>query len=94
MLKICFTRAGFQMLTSALDPSFTLSSDWYYRSLLAKVFDCIILPCFIISSQIYAKGKVTIKQFIEKDEPEFVSLALDGWSIHHHGYMGAIASKC
>ena len=30
-------RAGFQMLTAALDPSFTLSSDWYYRGLLAKV---------------------------------------------------------
>ena len=31
------SRAGFQMLTSVLDPTFTLSSDGYYRSLLAKV---------------------------------------------------------
>ena len=35
------------MLTSALDPTFTLSSDFYYRSLLAKVvnvlFDCIYI---------------------------------------------------
>ena len=31
-------RAGFQMLLNALDPTFTLSSDFYYRSLLAKVF--------------------------------------------------------
>ena len=45
-------------------------------------------------SQIYEKGRATIQQFIEEDAPEFVSLALDGWSAHHHGYMGAIASKC
>ena len=31
------SRAGFQMLTSVLDPTFSLSSDGYYRSLLAKV---------------------------------------------------------
>ena len=37
MFKHFIYRAGFQMLTSALDPSFTLSSDWYYRGLLAKV---------------------------------------------------------
>ena len=30
--------AGFQMLCGALDPSFSLSSDFYYRSLLAKVY--------------------------------------------------------
>ena len=44
-------------------------------------------------SQIYDKGRLTIKQFIDKEKPDFVSLALDGWSVHHHGYMGAIASK-
>ena len=45
--------------------------------------------------QIYDKGKARIKKYIEDEKPEFVSLALDGWSIHHHGYiyMGAIASK-
>ena len=36
---------------------------------------------------------MTIKQFITKESPDFVSLALDGWSVHHHGYMGAIASS-
>ena len=34
----CLHRAGFQMMMNALDPTFTLSSDFYYRSLLAKVF--------------------------------------------------------
>ena len=38
-------------------------------------------------------GRATIKQYVEEEHPEYVSLALDGWSIHHHGYMGAIASK-
>merc|ERR1719239_48475 len=41
---------------------------------------------------IYKKGRATIKEFIDKEKPEFVSLALDGWSQHHHGYMGAIAN--
>ena len=40
----------------------------------------------------YDKGKARIKEYIEDEKPEYVSLALDGWSIHHHGYMGAIAS--
>ena len=44
-------------------------------------------------SQIYTKGKTTIHQFITDEKPEFVSLALDGWSQHHHGYIGSIASK-
>ena len=39
MLNICFTRAGFQMLTSALDPSFTLSSDWYYVKVIVNNAD-------------------------------------------------------
>ena len=42
-------------------------------------------------SQIYTKGKTTIHQFITDEKPEFVSLALDGWSQHHHGYIGSIA---
>ena len=41
MFEHVYHRAGFQMLTSTLDPSFTLSSDWYYRGLLAKV--CVML---------------------------------------------------
>ena len=38
-MTILIDRAGFQLLTNALDPTFSLSSDFYYRSLLAKVFD-------------------------------------------------------
>ena len=31
------TRLGFQMLLTTLDPTFSVSSDFYYRGLLAKV---------------------------------------------------------
>ena len=34
---INYCRAGFQSLVGVLDPSFTLSSDAYYRGLLSKV---------------------------------------------------------
>ena len=40
------------MMMNALDPTFTLSSDFYYRSLLAKVFmieDGSLYPIPILS---------------------------------------------
>ena len=81
------------MLTNALDPTFSLSSDFYYRSLLAKVFDWESnMLSFPLLSQIYEKGRVTIRQYLENEKPEFASIALDGWSIHSHGYVGAISS--
>ena len=74
---IGFSRAGFQLLLANADPSFSLSSDFYYRQLLKKI---------------YTKGKLAIKNFIQKDSPTSVSLSMDGWSQHHHGYLGAIAN--
>ena len=47
---------------------------------------------FPLLSQIYEKGRVTIRQYLENEKPEFASIALDGWSIHSHGYVGAISS--
>ena len=92
---INYCRAGFQSLVGVLDPSFTLSSDAYYRGLLAKVLMMRnLLPVLHWNVQIYTKGKAKIKQFIDEEKPEFVSLSLDGWSVHHHGYMGSIASRC
>ena len=78
----------------ALDPSFTLSSDFYYRSLLSKVdfLDSICIDHLL--PQIYDKGKATVKQYLDTDSPQYASLALDGWSVHHHGFMGAISSNC
>ena len=34
------------------------------------------------------KGVETIKTMLQEDEPQFVAAALDGWSQHHHGYIG------
>jgi hypothetical protein len=65
------------MLVASLDPTYTLSSDFYYRQLLLKIYD---------------KGKVKIKQFVDNENPAYVSLSLDGWSAHKHGYIGAIAN--
>ena len=38
--------------------------------------------------QVYVKGVETIKTMLQEDEPQFVAAALDGWSQHHHGYIG------
>ena len=34
------------------------------------------------------------EDFISKEKPQFASLALVGWSVHSHRYMGAITSNC
>ena len=36
----------------------------------------------------YEKIKAKLENQIAKDSPKFVAAALDGWSNHHHGYMG------
>jgi len=70
-------RGGFQMLCSVLDPKFTLSSDFYYRGLLAKM---------------YLKGKEKVVASLQEEKPDYVALCMDGWSTHHQGFMGAIAN--
>ena len=44
-------------------------------------------------TQIYEKSKLRVREALDKDKPRYMSLALDGWSYHHHGYIGAITSK-
>ena len=79
------------------DPTFTLSSDSYYRRLLFKVsksswvyrsVDSNNIPMF----QIYDNSREKIKKQLKKDTPKHISLGLDGWSQHHHGYIGCIGS--
>jgi hypothetical protein len=38
--------------------------------------------------QVYEKGVNTVKAMLRDDEPQFIAAALDGWSQHHHGYIG------
>ena len=73
------------------DPTFTLSSDNYYRRLLIKV--SFILYCITKNLlQIYDNSRQKIKKKLQDDKPKYISIGLDGWSQHHHGYIGCIAS--
>ena len=36
------------------------------------------------------KGVEAVKARLTEDDPECVSLQVDGWTAHHTGYMGAI----
>ncbi len=54
-------------------PKFQLASDKYYRSILTPCYDRM-------------KSALQAKVW-EEDRPEVVSVCLDGWSTHHHGYL-------
>ena len=68
---------GFLNYSKLLDPRFAVGSDMFYRRLLQKVFD---------------KGKLKVQQKFETDKPTSVSIQLDGWSTHKHGYIGFMAN--
>ena len=48
---------------------------------------------YTIAAQVNEKSKLRVREALDKDKPRHMSLALDGWSQHHHGYIGAITSK-
>ena len=66
---------GFLNYSKLLDPRFAVGSDIFYRRLLEKAFD---------------KGKLNVQQKLTNDEPSTVSIQLDGWSAHKHGYIGLL----
>ena len=68
---------GFLQYSKLLDPRFTVGSSMYYRRLLDKAFD---------------KGKDKLQRKLKDDEPISVSIQLDGWSQHHHGYIGLLVN--
>ena len=68
---------GFLNYSKLLDPRFTVGSAMYYRRLLDKA---------------YIKGKEKIKKKLEEAQPTSVSIQLDGWSQHHHGYIGLLVN--
>jgi hypothetical protein len=68
---------GFLHYSKLLDPRFTVASDIYYRRLLEKS---------------YKKGMECVQKKFNDDEPASVSLQLDGWSAHKHGYIGLLVS--
>ena len=68
---------GFLNYSKLVDPSFTVGSDMFYRRLLDKAF---------------IKGKGKVQQKLSEAQPTSVSIQLDGWSQHHHGYIGLMAN--
>ena len=67
---------GFLNYSKLLDPRFTVGSAMFYRRLLDKAF---------------IKGKGKVQQKMAEAQPTSVSIQLDGWSQHHHGYIGLMA---
>ena len=68
---------GFLNYSKLLDPRFTVGSAMYYRRLLDKAF---------------IKGKDKVQTKLKEAEPTSVSIQLDGWSQHHHGYIGLLVN--
>ena len=64
---------GFIRLLNVLEPRFEIASDKYYREMLEPSHLAI---------------KTKLMEMLEKDNPKTISVALDGWSAHHHGYLG------
>ena len=64
---------GFLNYSKLLDPRFAVGSDMFYRRLLDKAF---------------IKGKLKILQKLNNEHPSTVSVQMDGWSAHKHGYIG------
>ena len=68
-------KPGFLRNQKLSTPNFEPASEKYYRDMLSPSF---------------CKIKTALKIKLEVDNPKVVSLALDAWSAHHHGYLGII----
>ena len=68
---------GFLNFSKLLDPRFTVGSAMFYRRLLDKA---------------YLNGQAKVQQKLLAAHPDAVSVQLDGWSQHHHGYMGLMVN--
>ena len=64
---------GFLNYSKLLDPRFAVGSDMFYRRLLEKAS---------------VKGRNKIQSKLDQDKPQSVSVQMDGWSTHKHGYIG------
>ena len=66
-------RGGLLQLLKTLQPKFQPKSDKYYRDMMQAS---------------YIKCKEVSQEKIRVDNPDQISLVLDGWSQFHHGYIG------
>ena len=60
-------------LLKTLVPNFEVASEKYYRGRLNTTYDRI---------------KSSLMDKVTADNPSTISIGLDGWSKHHHGYLG------
>ena len=68
---------GFLFFSNQMDPHYKLASDKFYRGLLDKA---------------YKNGVSKVEDKLDKDNPEYVSCQLDGWSAYRHGYIGLLVN--
>ena len=68
---------GFLNFSKILYTRFTVGSDIYYRRLLDKS---------------YSNGVTKVQNKLTTDDTASVSIQLDGWSAHKHGYMGLLVN--
>ena len=68
---------GFLFFSNQMDPHYKLASDKFYRGLLDKA---------------YKNGVSKVEDKLDKDNPEYVSCQLDGWSAHGHNYIGLLVN--
>ena len=66
-------KPGFLRHHYRLVPNFNLASDKYYRDMLDPA---------------YQKIRSALQDRVKADAPPTFSVGLDGWSHHHHGYLG------
>ena len=64
-------KPGFLRAWNTAAPNFTVASHTYYRSMLEGTYD---------------KIKASLQDRLATDNPPTISVGLDGWSAHHHGY--------
>ena len=81
------------MFSSLADCDYSVRSSNYYRGLLEKASSLYLVLYLYKEIQAYEKGILSVKRRLEEADPAVVSLQMDGWTAHYHGYMGAIIGK-
>ena len=66
-------KGGLLQLIKFLQPKFELGSDKLYREMMQDA---------------YGRCRESMQKKIKDDNPEQISIVLDGWSSTHHGYVG------
>ena len=74
-------------------PQYRIHGPSFYTDLLDKVNIISLLSKLYFSLQVYAKGRKSVMDRLETDDPESMWPAMDGWSAVTTGYIGAEICK-